>query len=267
MYPTITFSLFGESITLLTYPSFAVLAMVLAVVVMLILFRRIGYRWYEIFIAFALCSVGFLVGARLLNYAINYGHYVEEGYSPWSLSFGHFSLYGGMILAGVTALVLIRLQKKDFWLFADTITFPFLIAFGVMRIGCFLNGCCYGKASNNLLAVPPPLSKVEAYGAMNKFVPLVKVKVAPVYPTQLMEMAFALLFIPFGIFLYRNYRGQGIVVGALMIYFSAFRLFVMYFRELPYGDWVTGIAYPLMYGACMVLGAVTLGYRRTLDQL
>ena len=261
MYPTIEVSLFGVEHSLHIYPMFAILAMLVALIVMLILFHTIGYKYYEVLLIFSMCSAFFLIGARLLNYAINHQQYLEEGYSLFTFSFGHFSVYGGMIMAGLPALIWIKVFKKDGWLFADTVVFPFLISFAIMRIGCFLNGCCYGKVCTNFLGVPAPLSKVQIYEALNKFVPLTKLSISPVYPTQLMEMGFALLFIPMGIVLYRKYKGKGYVISLMIIYFSAFRLFVMFFRDLPYDAWVTGFAYPMLYSLCILLGLVLFVYK------
>lgn len=261
MYPRIEWSLFGNAISLQTYFLFAIIAMSVGLLVMLMIFPAIGYKRYEITIIFFGSALFFLIGARLLNYGINRQQYLEEGYGLFTWSFGHFSVYGGMILAGLPVLLLMKIFKKDFWLFADTIVFPFLMSFAIMRVGCFLNGCCYGKACDNFLGVPAPMAKVEVYETLNKFVPLIKQTAGPVYPTQLIEMGFALLFIPVAAILYQKHKGKGYVISLLVVYFSGFRLLVMFFRALPYSQLVTSVVYPLLYSACMLIGIILLMYK------
>lgn len=257
MHPDIQLTLFNNFIVIKAYWLFALLAILLALLMMVQLRHLFAYGLHEIILTFIVCAVFFLFGARLLNYALNRENYIREGYHLFTLSFGHFSVYGGMIMAGMSAIVINRLLKKDFWLFADTIVFPFLSAFALMRVGCFLNGCCYGKVCNNFLGIPAPASKVALYTSVNKLIPLLNKTAENVYPTQLMEMAFALLFIPFGIYVYKKHRGKGYVISLLAIYFSAFRLLLLYFRELPYGDLVTKVIYPIIYVSIIMIGLIT----------
>jgi phosphatidylglycerol:prolipoprotein diacylglycerol transferase len=38
-----------------------------------------------------------------------------------------------------------RVKKLDFWHVADLIAPMIALGYAIVRIGCFLNGCCYGK--------------------------------------------------------------------------------------------------------------------------
>lgn len=267
MHPELNANIFGKSYILNTYPLFGLIAIVSAGIITFIMLKKTGYKARHIFVLFLLCAVFFLVGARLLNFLINYDNYISEGYSVFSLSFGHFSVYGGMIFAAIPPIIFIKVYKKNFWLLADTMTFPFLISFAIMRMGCFLNGCCYGIACDNFLGVPAPLSKACTYEALNKLLPNISSKpVGNVYPAQLMEMGFALLFLPLGIYLYRKFKGRGFVASILVVYFSAFRLFVLYFRELPYTDTVIYVVYPIIYNASIVVGIFLFVYNLKLKR-
>jgi len=61
--------------------------------------------------------------------------YVWQG----GLSF-HGGLFGG-VLAGV---IFVRLRRIHFWTLADVCAPSIALGYGIARIGCLLNGCCYG---------------------------------------------------------------------------------------------------------------------------
>jgi len=60
------------------------------------------------------------------------------------LSKGGLVWYGGFLSALIAMIVYTRLNKLDFWSVLDLIAPYAALAQGFGRIGCFLNGCCYG---------------------------------------------------------------------------------------------------------------------------
>lgn len=91
-----------------------------------------------------LCSV---VGARAF-YVI---HYWEkyEGTGLWNIvnvSAGGMEFYGGFIGAFIGVLGYLWVKKASFRLYFDIIAPSLMFGMGMARIGCFLNGCCWGAA-------------------------------------------------------------------------------------------------------------------------
>ena len=85
-----------------------------------------------------------VAGARLLYVLLNFKHYISNPLEIFNLSMGGIVWYGGFITAVLSMLIFLRARKLDFWATTDFIA-PYVAlgqAFG--RIGCFLNGCCYG---------------------------------------------------------------------------------------------------------------------------
>ena len=84
-------------------------------------------------------------GGRILYVLLNIRYYLGNPLEIFNLSKGGLVYYGGFI-AGVAAFAYYSIKKgMGFWNAAD-ICVPYLAltqSFG--RIGCFLNGCCYGK--------------------------------------------------------------------------------------------------------------------------
>ena len=95
-------------------------------------------------------------GARLFYVAQNLSYYWNEPWKIFAVWEGGLIFYGGAI-ASVTGFWLFTRRKKiSFWRSLD-----FIIPYGVLanafgRIGCFLNGCCYGKSCDLPWAVKFP---------------------------------------------------------------------------------------------------------------
>lgn len=87
------------------------------------------------------------IGARLFYVFENAPYYIGHPVEIFMLQKGGLSWYGGFISGCISALIYLKKIKIDALFFLDLIV-PF-VALGqsLGRIGCFLNGCCYGKPS------------------------------------------------------------------------------------------------------------------------
>lgn len=87
------------------------------------------------------------LGARLFYVFENTWYYFRHPLEIFMLQKGGLSWYGGFILGSIAALAYLKKIKADTPAFLDLII-PF-VALGqsLGRIGCLLNGCCYGKPS------------------------------------------------------------------------------------------------------------------------
>ena len=85
-----------------------------------------------------------ILGARGLYILLNISSYIANPMEIIMLSKGGLVWYGGFIAAIVAIVIYMRISKMDAWSVGDLMA-PYLAlaqAFG--RIGCYLNGCCYG---------------------------------------------------------------------------------------------------------------------------
>ena len=85
-----------------------------------------------------------ILGARLLYVLLNLSFYTANPLEIVMLSKGGLIWYGGFIFALIAMGVYVRIKKMAFWQVVDLITPYIALAQGFGRIGCFLNGCCYG---------------------------------------------------------------------------------------------------------------------------
>lgn len=85
-----------------------------------------------------------IIGARLLYILINPQHYLSNPLEIINLSKGGLVWYGGFITAIAAVGLYIGKAGLKFWTLADLFAPCIALAQAFGRIGCFLNGCCYG---------------------------------------------------------------------------------------------------------------------------
>jgi phosphatidylglycerol---prolipoprotein diacylglyceryl transferase len=93
------------------------------------------------------CFVGGLIGARL-TFMIQYDQPIERFFRIWE---GGIVLYGGIITGMLTFLAFYQFILKragvPFWKLVDACGPTLALGIALGRIGCFLNGCCWGHAA------------------------------------------------------------------------------------------------------------------------
>ncbi len=105
--------------------------------------------------------VSSLIGVRLFFVLTH----LDE-FHPWYHVFyiweGGLTLYGGIILATATVWWFCRRRAVPFALMADVMSPAVALGIGVTRIGCFLNGCCFGKPTELPWGVRFPAGSLPA---------------------------------------------------------------------------------------------------------
>jgi phosphatidylglycerol:prolipoprotein diacylglycerol transferase len=125
--------------------------------------RRSGLN-PEVFANAALIAlVAGVIGARLSHVIENIGDYTRSdlsfGENLWNainLRSGGLTYYGGFILAFAAVLAYGFYKRVPIRVGMDIIAPCLMIGLGFGRIGCYLNGCCYGAQTNVRWAVEFP---------------------------------------------------------------------------------------------------------------
>jgi phosphatidylglycerol:prolipoprotein diacylglycerol transferase len=132
-----------------------------------------------------------------------------------------FVFYGGFILATITVVVYARLKKLPVAKIVDVFAPSLALGHVFGRLGCFFNGCCYGKACALPWAVTfPPPHVMQGIS---------------VHPTELYE-AFGNLVIFAGLTAaYRHKRYDGQIFWLYVLGYGVLRFVVEFFR----GDYET----------------------------
>ena len=119
--------------------------------------------------------VSSVLGARALYVLEHVQEFRREWGSALAVWQGGLTLYGGVVAGTVAGLIAARQLTMPMWMVADAVT-P-AIALGTMfgRVGCFLNGCCYGVPTHLPWGVVFPPDSFAGLEFGN----------APVHPSQL----------------------------------------------------------------------------------
>ncbi|MFH1202645.1 MAG: prolipoprotein diacylglyceryl transferase [Candidatus Omnitrophota bacterium] len=89
-----------------------------------------------------------IVGARLFYVLLNLDYYFDNPLEIIMLSHGGLAWYGGLVFAIGTGIFYLKIHKQNFALILDLIIPYVALGEAMGRIGCLLNGCCYGKAAS-----------------------------------------------------------------------------------------------------------------------
>ena len=167
--------------------------------------------------------LGTIVGARGL-FVISYWREEFAADAWWqifNIRRGGLVFYGGLIGASLAGMLYVRSKKLPAWKIADILapSIPLGHAFG--RIGCLMNGCCYGRACSLPWAIHFPETH-ETHGA-------------GVHPTQLYESSLNFLLYAFLAWLYRRKKFDGEIFAIYLLGYAVLRAFVETFR----GDYTT----------------------------
>jgi phosphatidylglycerol:prolipoprotein diacylglycerol transferase len=196
----------------------------------------LNIRWYGIFIALAIIWIILWVGwqirkgakisyetlitavlvgipsgivfARMLHVIDLWDHYSQN--PGQIIGGGGLTAYGAILGAALGIWIYSKFSKLNFGYFADLVAPAVIIAQAVIgRIGCTINGCCYGVATSlpwGIIYTHPDSVGETRYA---------------VHPTQVYELIFGLIV--FGILL--KLRGRFKPDGSLfLIYLSLYSL-------------------------------------------
>jgi phosphatidylglycerol:prolipoprotein diacylglycerol transferase len=162
--------------------------------------------------------VGAIVGSRLLFVISYWDEYFAR--QPWYEIFmiqrGGLVFYGGLIGAFAGAVIFIRWKKLPFLKVADVTAPSIALGHAFGRIGCLMNGCCYGKPTECFLAIHFPAS--HETGGIG------------VHPTEIYESVLnALLYLGLA-WLFRRKKFDGQIFALYLMIYAVLRATVEFFR-------------------------------------
>ena len=164
--------------------------------------------------------IGTIVGASAV-YVTTYWQDEFAG-QPFSEIFmiqhGGLVFYGGLIGATIAGIVYLRWKKLPLWKIADVLAPSIALGSVFGRIGCLLNGCCYGRACDLPWAISFP--------ADNPLHP----PTTPVHPTEIYDALLNLGLYFFLAWLLRRKKFDGQIFATYLIGYAVIRSFVEYFR-------------------------------------
>jgi len=172
-----------------------------------------------------------LVGARLTYVLFHLdefsGHWLDT-ISPIQ-SDGTIGIAGLVVLGSIlgafpAAVIFLRRRKIPFWKMIDILAPGLVIGMGIGRIGCFLNGCCFGLPTDLPWGVVFPSTCFAGHVSGGQ----------PIHPTQIYDMLGDFLIA--GILIRRTpkMKFDGELFMLFMVIYGVFRFFIETIRY--YGE-------------------------------
>jgi len=206
------------------------------------MFEKEGYEKDTALDLIIITVLSGLLGARLLYVLIyQWDMFTNNPLVVFSLTNGGFSglvWYGGFFGGLIAFVIYIWKKNLSFWKIADIFA-PFTaLGYGIVRIGCFLNGCCYGKVTDSAFGVVFPY--VDAF---------------PRHPTQLYSSAANILIFIFLMWYLPRKKFDGQIFLIYLMTYSIYRFVVEFFRAnlVMYGPLSTSQTYSVVLFVAAVL--------------
>jgi len=241
---------FDHPLTLYGYGAMLCLGFLLAILVASRRAKRLGQSPDIIYNAALVCFFGGLVGARLF-YVIQYGENFRSILDILKIWQGGLTFYGGLILAAVGLVAYLALARLPILYWIDIIAPSGALGLAFGRLGCFLNGCCYGDVTQGPLRIAWPegtipwldyasrhlqslglprgadglplgLGPDAAGGALMGSV-LGTWHMPPIFPAQLISFASAMLLFALLHFMFPRKRRHGQIMLAFILLYGVSR--------------------------------------------
>lgn len=181
--------------------------------------KRFGILPEQVTDAALLALISGIVGARVLYLLLQVS---SEGWGVFAQAYkvweGGLSFHGGLVAAIIAVAIYCRSKKIQFLNMADLLVPSVAIGYAFARIGCFLNGCCYGHATSLPWGV-------------RFYDPVTQGLTPPSHPAQL--YAFAASLIIFGILtrIERLNKAVGFSFFSYVVLYSAYRFLIEFVRK------------------------------------
>jgi phosphatidylglycerol:prolipoprotein diacylglycerol transferase len=226
----IAFNLFG--LTIRWYGIMAALGFLAAVCVVQLKKKHANLKSDQISDLMLITIISGILGARTFYVIEFWSQFKNNLWEIIRVDHGGLVFYGGFICSMTVIIFYCRKKKLSVISVMDIVAPGVALGHALGRIGCFLNGCCYGKPGSNFMCVAYPAGShpAEKYPGI------------PLHPVQLYE-TFGNLII-FGIVFYFAGRlKKGMNLSLYIILYGILRFSDEFYRG-DHTDFFLGIFTP-----------------------
>lgn len=185
--------------------------------------------------------LGGILGARCFFIILNWPHFIDNPLEIIMIQKGGLAWQGGLVVGTITALFFFKKNKLSILPMLDLFAPYIALGEAIGRVGCFLNGCCYGKPVAWGIYFPVHHDRL--------------------HPTQLYLMAgLALVF-----FILKNYQKKVKVPGevfALYLFLGPMVRFLVEFFRADHVELLFGLS--IFQFVCLGLGVAAYIFHRYL---
>jgi phosphatidylglycerol:prolipoprotein diacylglycerol transferase len=238
-------------LTVHSYGFFLALAFIVGMIVSFCYLRRRFLDAYVVFELVLAAAVGGIIGARAF-YVL--GHWREfsanwwEAFKFWNVQ--GLVFYGGFAFGLAAAVAVIKLRGLSVGEVLDSGGLAVPAAMAVARVGCYLNGCCFGKSSGLPWAVTFPLRTQNAMGMPPN----------PVHPAQIYELIMDLAIFVILLAVHKRFRYRGEIMLSFIMLYAVVRFVNEFFRyhTKPAGN----LFFQILSLAAFVIAGLAMVFRR-----
>jgi len=232
------------SLTIYSYGVFLALGFICAVLVARYRMEE-KYRNPDVILDMVLAAViGGILGARLAYVIGHWSYYSKNPGEIFKLNMEGLVFYGGLILGLGLALLVGKWRKLGFWTVMDLAGLCVPLGLAIGRIGCFLNGCCYGKKTG----LPWGVSYPAEVGIVGRR-----------HPTQIYELILDLALFAILFWKRDSFTRKGEIFFYFALSYGAIRFFLEFFREHENPN--ANLAFQLISLAFILAAALILLFR------
>ena len=188
-----------------------------------------------------------VVGARIFYVVQNWNYYKVNPAAIIRVDQGGLVFYGGFILALITIVWYVRkICKTDVIRVLDALAPALAVAHALGRVGCFFNGCCYGKPADLWWSVvyPANTEPFVRYGAM------------ALHPVQIYEAILNVILAIVLSFVLRKSK-RGVTTASYVLTYGLLRFIDEFFRG-DHSDFVQGFTPAQVIGFGMIPAGIIL---------
>ncbi len=242
--------LFGEWLTIPTYPAVVAVGIALSTIVLRREARRDGLSVRLVMDAVFVALLTAIAGARFFHVLVEApARYLAEPLAVFSPD-GGWTFYGGLLggLLGVTAVA--RWRGENPWRVLDVAALAIPFAQATARMACLAAGCCYGRLADWPFGWAVPWGVTyHRHGQLPEELLAVPLHPAPLY----LSMMCLVLFVGLT-WLRQRQRFDGQILAALLVGYGAGRAALDSFR----GDVERGLFFGDRISAAQVAGVLTV---------
>ena len=205
-----------RGIRVYSYPFMLYLGIVCGVIAGTYLAGPRGLNPSRTYVAMLVLVLPAIVGSRLLFVISHWDLYRHQLDRIWRRSEGGAALYGGLIAALLLSVPLLGALSLPVGAFWDAATITILVGMIFTKIGCLLNGCCAGHATESWIGLCLP----NVQGIWRRRL-----------PSQILEAAFAGILLLLALAQWHSAPFPGVVFLVCLLVYAAGRWVLEGFRE------------------------------------
>lgn len=167
--------------------------------------------------------IGVIIGARglyVLNHWDEFKNDLIGIIAIWRGGLGGLMFFGGFIGGFLSGLIYAKKNKLPILKMLDNISPAIALGEGFTRIGCFLNGCCFGKPCEYGIIFPPESPAGSTF---------LNIKI---HPSQLYSslFGFILFFVILKLEKTKIIKKEGLLFSIFLFFYAFFRFLIDFLR-------------------------------------